>query len=243
MRKILFGMIFLMECIGCDGPSTDQLFSETGGSTPIVNSTSSNCNQSQNSSVSSGDTSSNSNGSVSSGVTSSATGSVQCQPKTTCQSINAECGTIKDDGCGNSVDCGDNCNLPFTCGGGESQFKCGCTPKTCIELQKNCDTTDDGCGGIINCGNCDPEIYQTACGTPRFDPLNPNHLLNAQPNVCGGGCGYFGESLGCPNDHPYQWNCIAIKSDQAPPINGNCLITTDSTGTGSGYSWCCDNQD
>ncbi len=36
-----------------------------------------------------------------------------------------------------------------------------CTPKTCSQLGKECDSWDDGCGGTVNCGSCtSPKICQ-----------------------------------------------------------------------------------
>lgn len=77
-----------------------------------------------------------------------------CTPKITCQSVGAECGVIEDDGCGRIVNCGDNCTPPLFCGGGGSQFKCGCTGQSCLAQEKNCGVIDDGCGTPIDCGKC-----------------------------------------------------------------------------------------
>lgn len=118
-----FTFLGILVCLGCGVDDVD-LFSTHSSSSA------SSCGYNS-SSVSSG----------TGGITSSGSsgGDGGCLPKVTCQSVGAECGTILDDGCGTSVDCGNNCSTPLICGGGGQQFKCGCTPKTCFQLGKTAD--------------------------------------------------------------------------------------------------------
>ncbi len=132
-------------------------------------------------SVSSGEMSS----SISSG--SGGSGGSECIPKVTCQSVGAECGTIQDDGCGNKVECPNNCSGVLTCGGSGDQFKCGCTPKTCDQQGLECGEATDGCGLKLDCGGCDLNNFYLECGgkpAPNSDGTFPP----SQPNMCEGGC-------------------------------------------------------
>jgi hypothetical protein len=80
------------------------------------------------------------------------------------------CGVIPDD-CGSTLDCGMNCTMARTCGGGGTPHVCGCaTQVTCNG--KNCGTTPDGCGGVLNCGpactggqTCGAASQPNTCGT------------------------------------------------------------------------------
>lgn len=148
-------------------------------------------------------------------MTTTSGGGASCQSKVTCQSIGAECGIINDDGCGKPMNCGNNCNFPLTCGGGSlGQFKCGCTPKTCVDLEKNCGDIDNGCGKSINCGTCDKNRYQHDCGTAPIVADGPDGgptiLLPPTPNVCGGGCAHVGVSQS--NNFP----CYLMKGHTKP---------------------------
>ncbi len=57
-------------------------------------------------------------------------------------------GNCGDDGCGNSIGCGECTVLYETCGGGGEANVCGCTPTTCVAQGKECGPIEDGCGGI-----------------------------------------------------------------------------------------------
>ncbi len=76
-----------------------------------------------------------------------------CCTPTTCAAHNAECGTIPNGTCPQSLDCG-SCTRPNTCGGGGTANVCGCTPTTCAAQGKNCGTISDGCTGTLDCGTC-----------------------------------------------------------------------------------------
>jgi len=72
------------------------------------------------------------------------------------RSINASCNTNGGsvcDGMGNCVECNNNfqCSGPTTCGGGGVPNACGCTPKTCADLNRTCGTASDGCGNMLSC--------------------------------------------------------------------------------------------
>ncbi|MEZ4226006.1 MAG: hypothetical protein R3B13_33975 [Polyangiaceae bacterium] len=73
------------------------------------------------------------------------------------------CGSIPD-GCGGTLECG-KCSSGQICGGG-GENRCGdkpCTPKTCVDLDRECGPIGDGCNAVLTCGVC------------------------ASPNTCGGG--------------------------------------------------------
>ena len=89
--------------------------------------------------------------------------------------------------CGGPTNCGtmcpDNCMAPQTCGGGGTQYVCGCTPEEgatfCVRLGANCDnvTANDNCGTqkTYNCGTCtSPQTcngggVQNVCGCTNED--------------------------------------------------------------------------
>ena len=228
MRKFLF-LFEALICLGCGGAGDGQLFGQgvtntTGGTGGGI---------STSSSISSSISSSSSTTSSSQSSTSSSSG---CMPKVTCQSIGAECGVIMNDGCGNSIDCGDNCVLPMTCGGGQDQFKCGCTSKTCAQQNKNCGIADDTCGNVLNCGTCNPIDYQTTCGDYGWYPGGTIYHTQIQ-NVCGGGCEKLAPlmSSGICNNPSYsiEWQCNAnaIANTHTAP-DTNCIEVGTS-------AWCC----
>src|SRR6056297_1574650 len=89
----------------------------------------------------------------------------------TCSSLEVECGTDLDDGCGGTINC--FCPNGETCDNGTCVSDC--TPETCSSLEVECGTDlDDGCGGTINCScpngeTCDNGVcvYET-CGDVTF---------------------------------------------------------------------------
>src|SRR6056297_249321 len=89
----------------------------------------------------------------------------------TCSSLEVECGTDLDDGCGGTINC--FCPNGETCDNGTCVSDC--TPETCSSLEVECGTDlDDGCGGTINCScpngeTCDSGVcvYET-CGDVTF---------------------------------------------------------------------------
>jgi hypothetical protein len=81
------------------------------------------------------------------------------------------CGVIPDQ-CGSTIDCGMNCAMSQSCGGGGVPHVCGCpTELSCNN--KNCGTTPDGCGSVLNCG--------PACSGGQICGAGN------KPNVCGNG--------------------------------------------------------
>lgn len=226
-----FAFLGILVCLGCGGVDDADLFSTHGGGTTSA------CGYTSTSASSSSGTGGNSSTSSSS----SSGGVGGCSPQVTCQSIGAECGTILDDGCGVSIDCGNNCSAPLVCGGGGQQFKCGCTPKTCFQLGKNCGSTDDGCGNPIDCGGCDPSNYQTTCGDFGWDTTGT--FRPGSNNVCGGGC----EAITMPNinfdcagnfpQYPHEWHCAQPKSNNAPPTGSACVLIDAFA---DNQWWCCE---
>jgi hypothetical protein len=95
-----------------------------------------------------------------------------CVP-TTCAAAGAMCGSISD-GCGHSLDCGNNCPSGSACSGNQ----CVCVPKC---SGKQCGS--DGCGGT--CGTCPNGGACTAGKCPKVCDCNGNCHLN----TCGRWCG------------------------------------------------------
>src|SRR5262249_48411793 len=106
------------------------------------------------------------------------------------------------DGCGRSVDCGDSCTAPETCGGSGVPNLCGlpnCTPATCTFTGgQYCGTVGDGCGHQLDCGGC--------MGRARCDPLThiclaPNRAPNTSCTQSGvASCGKIGDGCGGSTD-------------------------------------------
>ena len=127
----------------------------------------------------------------------------------TCEALNANCGTVTDTRCGGVIECG-------VCGSGEA---CGayvpnqcapagdvpCLAKTCEELGANCGAAGDGCGDLLDCGTCP---LGQACGalTPnRCDvgtsctPLTCADLEGVECGLHGDGCGDTIDCGSCPS--------------------------------------------
>lgn len=120
---------------------------------------------------------------------------MSCEPKG-CSELGYECGT-PDDGCGDPLDCG-SCDSPDTCGGGGQPYVCGCTPKTCEELQSDrgalvCGVHADGCGGQIDCGTSQCTGVNTCGGGGVVDECGCAPNLEAcagkQCGTADDGCG------------------------------------------------------
>jgi hypothetical protein len=91
-----------------------------------------------------------------------------CTPEA-CADLGAQCGTPADV-CGNALDCG-TCEPPTEC---SSDFRCVCTPPTCMPGQ--CGRLANPCGADIVC-DCDPGnecISGTCC---PLDPAEPNDTV------------------------------------------------------------------
>ena len=73
------------------------------------------------------------------------------------------CGSVVDSVCGVSVNCGDLCVLPETCGGGAGPTYCGCVADpmsaTC---SGRCGPVTNNCGTRVDCGN--PCVAPQSCG-------------------------------------------------------------------------------
>lgn len=150
----------------------------------------------------------------------------------TCSSADYECGQ-HDDGCGNTIDCG-NCPNGHICSEGDCvecidnglinevayQGKC-CKPDTCSFLGYECGTTSDGCGNTIDCGGCpDPEkvCHEHTCknpgvwiytdvslptNTPYYDDDSVERLVN-QKCPEGEKCFMIGDD--CSEYTKYDWD-------------------------------------
>lgn len=215
MRNFL--LIGIMILSGCNSDTPSDSF---GGNSSISTSTTSN-------SGSGGMNGSNSSGNNVGG---------NCEPTVTCQSIGAECGIIHNNGCGELIDCGNNCIAPMICGGGNEQFKCGCTPKSCEVQGKNCGIIDDGCGHEIFCGGecsehhicidnvctCIPrttcgEDYDHECGNVSDYCGGTISCEDCNPNAGEGPCGTEGYDI--------NGNLLPLSANMC---GGGCLAMTTS---------------
>jgi hypothetical protein len=105
------------------------------------------------------------------------------------------CGKIGD-GCGGTMECGADCPMGLTCGGGGVKNLCGaprdpnCKAITCEQMGgRLCGRVGDGCGGSLECGECPGGA---TCGGAGL------------PNVCGNGSG---PTAGCDNLCKQQVMC------------------------------------
>ncbi|HMA97782.1 MAG TPA: hypothetical protein VKP30_34085, partial [Polyangiaceae bacterium] len=135
-------------------------------------------------------------------------GAPVCQART-CASVNAECGVYGDgNGCGGTLDCGNPCSSPETCGGGGIPNQCGaavCVPLTKAQVCKPgmCGPQPDGCGtGMHECGGC------------------------TAPNTCGGG----GTESVCGAPPCTKLTCAAVGAN-CGPISDGCNGIIESCGT------------
>jgi hypothetical protein len=73
--------------------------------------------------------------------------------------VNGACTPFGQCGCGSDL----GCQPPQTCGGGSpgTPSVCGCTPKSCLALNKTCGTVTDGCFSTQNCNNGTKEGNET----------------------------------------------------------------------------------
>lgn len=233
----VFGIVGLLVLAACSGASPDDTFRTA---------TSAGGGEAGSGGGAGGDASSSSGGyapSTSSGSTvTGSTSSGTCQSSITCASVGAECGTILDDGCGNQIDCPNNCTGFLTCGGGGDQFKCGCTPKTESDFPNGCEIVDDGCGGTLDLGSCGNDPYYTCGGdAPPDDEGNPGSAGVA--NICNGGCTRNEDpdwQFWCEHrDQPYySWKC-SVNVDVAPFDSCEQQLSPDEP---EGY-WCCPNAE
>lgn len=188
-----------------------------------------------------GDSTGSEKGAGGAGGSSSSSGSGQCQPSVSCQSVGAECGTILDDGCGNEIECPDNCTGNLTCGGSGDQFKCGCTPLSCADLGANCGVTDDGCGGTIECGSCENSPY-ISCGGDAA-PTAEGDIVEGTDNVCAGGCtrqtGTGSQDCASANKPEFLYLCSNISA--TAPFGGCEALEPNEFGETIVDTWCCPN--
>ncbi len=239
MNKYIFLVVpFVLACSGSepgpfgtgddDGSGGDDTSSTGDDST--VNSSSTNVTTGSSSTTSAGGSSS-----TSSSVSTSSSG---CTPTVTCASIGAECGTISDDGCGNSVSCANNCTGVMTCGGGGDQFKCGCTPQNPDNFPDGCGIVDDGCGNDLDLGECE-DAPHVVCGGDGPPDNQGNPGTPGVANVCNGGCTYdsrIDPAIVCDdyNLPPIPYVCSTDSQDD-PPFADCVFLPLDQFPR----TWCC----
>ncbi|MGO9292079.1 MAG: carboxypeptidase-like regulatory domain-containing protein, partial [Polyangia bacterium] len=144
------------------------------------------------------------------------------------------CGTIGD-GCGNTLDCGNDCPTGWSCINNLCVGSGVCNAVNCATDSGDhyCGTIGDGCGGSLDCGDDCPAGW--TCD---------DHVCKATPPICtlasctsGSGdyyCGTIGDgcggSLDCGADCPAGWTCVNSVCVGAPPT---CVpATCDAPGGG-----------
>jgi hypothetical protein len=128
--------------------------------------------------------------------TSPATSDARCTPLTCTPAGGTYCGPIGD-GCGRTIDCGTQCPMGQTCGGGGTKNLCGappdpnCKPIACEQRgARLCGKVGDGCGGAKDCGACPMgetcgAAIANVCGTGQATAVCDN--LCKQQMACPGG--------------------------------------------------------
>lgn len=123
-----------------------------------------------------------------------------------------QCGVIPDN-CGGTLDCGTNCPMGMTCGGGGILHQCGCTTEQYCN-GRNCGTMPNGCGGIVACGTncpsgqlCGAGGMANVCGTGTCTPktCRPNKDCGLISDGCSAtlDCGMCQTGKSCVSN-----NCI-----------------------------------
>ncbi len=164
-----------------------------------------------------------------------------CTPGT-CE---GRCGTISD-GCGGTLDCGDDCdtsqcltcdstsgNCVTTCSQGQvcNQGSC-CTLATC--QPKQCGSFPDGCGGTLDCGTCPGG--QICVNNGCFIAGNSETCTESTTSACP--CNSNQDCCDCSNDFastPYHicWRAepepaqIDCRSDADCPRGWACFTNSD----------------
>lgn len=164
-----------------------------------------------------------------------------CTPTVSCESIGAECGTINDDGCGNSVVCPNNCTGVNTCGGNGDQFKCGCTPADESNFPNGCGVVSDGCGNNLDLGGCG-DYPHVSCGGNGPPDNQGNPGTPGTPNICNGGCTRdirTNSAIICSYEKfpPEPYVCSTDANEQ--PF-ANCVMLNDPAFPNV---WCCPAQE
>lgn len=117
-----------------------------------------------------------------------------CVPEaraTTCAKV--ACG-VTTNNCGTSVDCGNTCTPPKSCGGGGAANTCGCTaPSPCNNV--DCGNVTNACGVVVVCGCAGSD---TCSGTPgKCGCVAPEDACALAGQSCGLTTDSCGKIIGC----------------------------------------------
>jgi hypothetical protein len=164
-----------------------------------------------------------------------------------CESLNANCGTVTDSRCGGVVACG-ICSGDETCGSTVPN-QCGkavaaCTPKTCEELGANCGAVSDGCGNLLDCGASCPAGQLCGAVTPNrcgngttCTPKTCADLPKVECGIQGDGCGNQLDCGTCPSGQQCvtisgETKCVAAacKPKTCADLGIECGVTGDGCG-------------
>jgi len=167
-----------------------------------------------------------------------------CVATKSCAAQGKTCGTISDNGCGQSETCGPACPISGGGGGGggtcnpttscATQGKtcgtftddcgivrtCGgacspqCVPTTCSLQGKTCGTFSDGCGGTLNCGTC-----PVATSAPTTAPTT---AVTSAPST---GTANIAISVSLPGIGSESYN------NNAPRVTRTVSVTLNQSGT------------
>ncbi len=162
-----------------------------------------------------------------------------CKPAT-CLTDSGDhyCGTIGN-GCGDTLDCGDDCPAGWSCVNNVCVGGSSCTPLTCETASKDhyCKTVGNKCGGSLVCGDDCPAGW--TCGTDNICKGAPPYCTPATCDTVGGGryCGTVGDGCGgtlvCPTDCPTAgWVCEDSVCKGPLPV---CQPITCVTASGDHY--------
>ena len=132
-----------------------------------------------------------------------------CIPKT-CDDLNKACGSVYDDGCGNTLECG-NCGENQSCNDDGECIDDACIPDTCDNLGIECGSVSNNCEGTLDCGGC---------GANQSCNDNGQCIDNCIPQTCenlGMVCGSINDACGT------LVTCGTCNANQSCNNNGQCV--------------------
>jgi len=130
------------------------------------------------------------------------------------------------DGKGACVSCIDDrdCEWPASCGGGETQGDCGCTPRSCVELGRTCGSASDGCYDTLDCNNDKVDGAETDEDCGGDVSACPARCENGRSCWYGTDCD-SGLCAGATCDDPF---CDAFGDDNVQQVTG---VAVDADGS------------
>lgn len=147
--------------------------------------------------------------------------------------------------------CGHACTPPETCGGGGIANFCGCTPKSCAELQL-CGQAVDDCGKPVTCAGCASGLFcapDSRCHTPATNLIvignyqGGTFAINVDKHLPNLGIGLVSyDSMNVTIGGPYASDVVGVAhagyqpgttvSGVAPGVLADALLPKASPGAG-----------